>query len=213
MTVSPDAAGTAARSLAEELWGERLVATVVDRPDDTAGVVDDVTAVAADAIVLSVDLDRTIALKGALAAVTEVPVIDDVGYLPGLLGDFAVAEDLEGGYSITSFPPQEEYREVTGVISQDLADAGEDLIYSQAVTIGWWSADLLLSLVDATGPTLDTASFHQTVHVDGVRWDPGLEGGLCPIDTREIHRRAAGGAALVQVDGGIYFPAVAFTCF
>ena len=213
LAISGDAAGSATRALSEELWGERLLEVVVDRPDDSAGVAADLAGVGADAILLSVSLDRAIALKGALQGVAEVPVIDDVSYLPGLLSDFAVADQLEGGYAITPFPPQEEYREVTGVIAQDLSDTVEDLLYSQAVSIGWWSADLLVALLEATGAPLDTAAFHQAVNVDGVRWDPGLDGGLCPIDTLDIHRRAAGGAALVQVDGGIYFPAVAFTCF
>ena len=211
--MSADAAGSTSRALSEELWGERLVAVVVDRPDDSQGVAEELASAGADAILLSVPLDRAIALKGVLRGAADVPVIDDVSYLPGLLADFGVADQLEGGYALTPFPPQEEYREVTGVISQDLADNAQDLLYSQAVSIGWWSADLLVALVAATGDPLDTATFHQVVNVDGVRWDPGLDGGLCPADTLEIRRRATGGAALVQVSGGIYFPAVAFTCF
>ena len=193
--------------------GERLVVTVVDQVDDTEGVADDLANADADAIYLSVSLERAVTLKGALRDLVDVPVIDEVSYLPGLLADFALAEQLEGGYAVTPFPPQEEYREVTGVISQDLADNAEDLLYSQAVSIGWWSGDLLVAMISGAGEPLDTATFHQAVNVDGVRWDPDLEGGLCPIDTLDIHRRASSGAALVQVIGGIYFPAVAFTCF
>ena len=213
LVVSDDPAGATARVISEELWGERLLATVLDRPDDTSGAAAEVAAVEADAILMSVSLDRAVALKGALQGLVDVPVIDDVSYLPGLLSDFGLAGQLEDGFAITPFPPQEEYREVTGVISQDLADTAEDLLYSQAVSIGWWSADLALALIGATGDQLDTATFNQAVNVDGVLWDPGLEGGLCPIDSLDIRRTAAGGAALVQVDGGIYFPAVAFTCF
>lgn len=213
LAVSADAAGDASAGLAAEVWGERLMEVVIDRPDDTAAVADDLAAAGAEAVLLSVPLDRAVAIKGALRGLVDVPVIDDVSYLPGLLSDVAVADQLEGSYAITTFPPQEEYREVTGVIAQDLADATGNLVYSQAVTIGWWSADLVVTLLGAVGEPLDTASFHQAANVDGVRWDSGFEGGLCPVDTLEIRRRPAGGAALVKVDGGIYFPAVAFSCF
>ncbi|MGI9622026.1 MAG: ABC transporter substrate-binding protein [Acidimicrobiales bacterium] len=217
VVVSDDPSGAAARATAEEIWGDRLTSVIVD---DAAGgdatvdsTVDAVVASAGEVAMISVGLDRAIALKAALRGPFDGLVVDDVSYLPGLLSDFAVADALEGGYAHSQFPPQEEYREVTGVMATDLEAIGADLIYSQAVSLGYWSSDLMLALMESVGPDLNTSTFHQKVNVDGVRYDPEPDGAPCPMDSVDIHRSAAGGGALVAVTGGIYFPAVAFTCF
>lgn len=214
LVVTDDIAGAAAEALAGETWGERLVGTVrVGLETELTSVEASIGEIGPDVVLLSVDLDTAIELKGRLRSTFSGPVVDDVTYLPGLLGDFNTADKLEGGYALTQFPPQEEYREVTALIANDLETVGAPLIYSQAISVGYWSADLLAALLDATGPDLNTATFYQAVNIDGVLYDPGLAGALCPIDTREIHRSPAGGAALVRVVGGIYRPAASFTCF
>lgn len=214
LVVTNDTAGTAAEALGEETWGERLLSTIRVGPDtDVADVEASINEVDPDVVLLSVDLDTAIELKAGLQSSFAGPVVDHVTYLPGLLGDFATADKLEGGYAITQFPPQEEYREVTAVIANDLEAVGAPLIYSQAISVGYWSTDLLVALLEATGPDLNTATFHRTVNVDGVVYDPVLAGAPCLIDTRDIHRSAAGGAAMVQVVDGIYRPAASFTCF
>lgn len=211
-------AGDAAVVEAEQVWGDRLVDVVrMGRRgdvanDDTDALVDRIDAAGADAVVLAVPLERAIALKGALVDRVGVPVVDDVTYLPGLLSDVATAARLEGGFAFTSLPPQEEYREVTGVVATDVAGVGGPLIYSRAITVGYWSADLAVALLDAVGPDLDTAAFHRVVVRDGVRYDPGLAGGPCPENSRRLRRQSTGGLAMVRVGGGIYRPAVAFDC-
>lgn len=209
------AAGDTARQLAVETWGDQLVASVVHDPaTDQPGVLaDTIRESAPDVVLLAAGLDASIDLKQELVgSVGEAIVVDEVAYLPGLLGDFAVADALEGGYSVSQFPPQEEYREATGVVATDLQSAGGDLIYSQAVSLGYWATDLLAAVLDAVGPELDTATFHQVVNVDGVRYEPAFDGSPCPHDTTEIHRQPVGGGALVRVSDGIYRPAVSFSC-
>ncbi len=214
LIVSDDASGVVARAEAAEVWGEALVdVAIVSGDTELDEVSARVAQVAPDLVLLSVDLSLAIDLKGALLGTFGGAVVDDVSYLPGLLGDFAIAEKLEGGLTISQFPPQEEYRDVTAVMSTDLEGVGGALIYSQAVSLGYWSTDLMAALFAAVGPDLDTASFHERVNVVGVDYNPTVDGAPCPMDTLEIHRSPAGGAALVSVDGGIYFPAVAFTCF
>jgi hypothetical protein len=214
LVVTDDIAGAAAEALGADTWGEQLVGTIRVGPEtELASVETSIGEIGPDVVLLSVDLDTAIELKGCLQSTFSGPVVDDVTYLPGLLSDFNTADKLEGGYAITQFPPQEEYREVTALIANDLETVGAPLIYSQAISVGYWSADLLAALLDATGPDLNTATFHQTANIDGVLYDPGLAGALCPIDTRDIHRSAAGGAAMVRVVGGIYRPAASFTCF
>ncbi len=211
MVVSDDAAGAAAAARATRAWGPGLL-EVVDRPQGDAAR----KAVAdhdPDLVLLSVGLQEAIELKRDLIGSFDGAVVDDVSYLPGLLGDFVTADRLEDGYAVTQFPPQEEYREVTAQISTDLQTVGGALVYSQAVGLGYWATDLMVALLEATGEPLDTATFHRRVNVEGVTYDPGLDGAPCPIDTRRIHTAPAGGAALVRVDGGIYRPVVEFSCY
>lgn len=212
LVVTDDLAGEAAAAEAERVWGDLLVATVRTRSADETAVVAAIDESNPDVVLLSVDLETAVVLKAALREGFDGPVVDDVSYLPGLLGDFALAAQLEGGYAMSQFPPQEEYREVTALIATDLESVGAPLIYSQAVSLGYWSTDLMIALLDATGASLDTASFHTTVNVDGVDYDAGFVGAPCPMDTLEIHTSPAGGAAMVRVDGGIYRPVVGFTC-
>lgn len=218
LVASTTVAGDAAAAEAEAIWGDQLVDVVrLGRGGDIAGTDIDTLAAridtsGADAVVLAVPLERAIALKGELIGRVGAIVVDDVTYLPGLLGDVTTASQLEGGFAFTQLPPQEEYREVTGVVATDVDNVGGPLIYSRAITVGYWSADLAVALLDAVGPELDTAAFHRVVVEEGVRYDPGLVGGPCPTNTRRLRRQSTGGLALVQVSGGIYRPAVSFDC-
>ena len=211
-------AGDAAAAEADAVWGDQLVEVIrVGRggdvaADDTDTLVDRIDASGADAVVLAVTLDRAVALKGRLVDRLDAIVVDDVTYLPGLLNDVSTASQLEGGFAFTQLPPQEEYREVTGVVATDVDNVGGPLIYSRAVTVGYWSADLAVVLLDAVGADLDTATFHRTVVQEGVRYDPGLVGGPCPANSRRLRVQSTGGLALVEVRGGIYRPAVPFDC-
>lgn len=218
LVTGDDPAGQAASFQAEQVWGGDLLDVVAVAPDAEAdevlATIDEATAaVEPDIVLLALGLERTIEIKGALIRSFEGMVLDNVTYLPGLLGDFPTADRLEDGYAITQFPPQEEYRPVTAVVSTDLESVGAGLIYSQAVSLGYWSTDLLAAILDAVGPELDTAAFHQAANVDGVEYAPDVAGAPCPMNTLDIHRAPAGGAALVRVDGGIYRPVVEFSCF
>jgi hypothetical protein len=220
LVTTGDSAGDAAELMATRVWGENLVA--VHRMDDagSTGAVEQlveelsqwVEGADPDVLMLSVGLDATVSIKSELTSRTTAMVVDDVSYFPGLLADVPTARKLEGGYVLVPLPPQEEYREVTGVIAADLERIEGPLVYSQAVTIGYWSADLMLTLLEAVGRDLHSASFSSVAHETGVEYAPGLVGGPCPISTLEIHSSPAGGAALLQVRGGIYRPVVGFRC-
>jgi len=218
LVTTTNLAGDAAAAEAAAIWGDRLVEVIrVGRDgevaaDDVETLVGRLEASGADAVVLAVDLDRAIALKGRLVGRVGAIVVDDVTYLPGLLSDVSTAAQLEGGFAFTQLPPQEEYREVTGVVATDVDNVGGPLIYSRAISVGYWSADLAVALIDAVGPGLDTATFHRVVVQEGVRYDPGLAGGPCPSSSRRLQVQSTAGLALVQVSGGIYRPAVTFDC-
>ena len=215
LVASDDLAGMAATAQASEVWAADLVDVLSVDPSDGAAletVVDNLATLNPDVALLSVGLEATIELKGRLGNRFDGVVVDDVAYLPGLLANFATAAKLEGGYSVSQFPPQEEYREVTAVLATDLQDVGGGLIYSQAVSLGYWATDLFVALLDAVGVNLDTATFFETVNLDGVDYAPSSVGAPCSMNTLDIHRSPAGGGALVRVEGGIYRPVVAFAC-
>ncbi|MFV2040196.1 MAG: ABC transporter substrate-binding protein, partial [Acidimicrobiales bacterium] len=216
LITTADAAGNAVAAQAGDVWGENLLEVIqleATSGGDFTAVRDILAANAPDIALLAVGLDLTIALKADLIGRFEGMVLDDVSYLPGLLGDFVTSDKLQGGYSVTQFPPQEEYREVTAIVATDLERVGGDLVYSRAVSIGYWSTDLLGAILAAVGPDLDTASFYEAANVDGVDYNPGFVGAPCPMNTLDIHGSPAGGAALVRVDGGVYRPVVAFGCY
>jgi branched-chain amino acid transport system substrate-binding protein len=212
-------AGDAGELAARQLWQSDLQGVVRVPGDDPAGAVEDIVSGAAepdggvvDVVYLSVGLDVTIAIKSDVMVQTNAMVVDDVTYLPGLLGHIPTALQLEGGYTIATLPPQEEYREVTEVMANDLRRTNGPLVYSQAITIGYWSTDLLIAVLEAVGPALDNATFSQAAHDLGVSYNPGFLGGPCPISTLDISSQPAGGAALLQIRGGIYRPVVELTC-
>ncbi len=210
VAVENDASGEAATLVAQQVWSDRLLVTV-PVTDDLEAAARALASANPDVVLLSVRLDTVLALRPAVAAVFDGPVVDNVGYLPGLLTDFVVADAVEGGYSVTQFPPQEEYRDITAVIAEDLDAVDAPLVYSQAVSLGYWATDLFVAIADAVGPDIDTATFQRTVS-DGVVYDPEVVGAPCPMNSGDLQLRAAGGAALVQVVGGIYRPTVAFDC-
>ena len=90
LIVSDDASGVVARAEAAEVWGEALVdVAIVSGDTELDEVSARVAQVAPDLVLLSVDLSLAIDLKGALLGTFGGAVVDDVSYLPGLLGDFA----------------------------------------------------------------------------------------------------------------------------
>jgi len=216
LVTSDDDAGIAATAVAADVWGDLLLETVRSAPDSEApltAVTDAIEAQQPDAVLLKMSLGQVIDMKRSLVGSFAGLVVDDAGYLPGLLGDFQVADALEGGFSLTQFPPQEEYKEVTGVVASDLESASSNLIYSQAVSLGYWATDLFVAIAQAVEGELGTGSFFAAANVDGVDYNPDLEGAPCGFNTAAIHSEPAGGAALVEVRGGIYRPAVSFACY
>ena len=73
--------------------------------------------------------------------------------------EYETSKELEGGYVFTQFPPQEEYREASTLIATDLENINGPLIYSQAISLGYWSADFLMYLLNQIGEELNTRSF------------------------------------------------------
>ncbi|MBB32086.1 MAG: hypothetical protein CL455_00305 [Acidimicrobiaceae bacterium] len=214
LVTTNDAAGSAFVSQTQSVWGTNIVE--VFRYDKNAltseEILSDINEIDADVLWLSVGLDKTIELKKSLITEFLGMVVDDVTYLPGILQSYDVANQLEGGYVFTQFPPQEEYRSATTRIMTDLELVDGPLIYSQAISLGYWSANLLVSILNSVGPDLDLRTFFRTANVEGALYETDFAGGPCALQTALSHQDPAGGAALLQVRGGVFRPVVNFNC-
>ncbi|MDG1845975.1 MAG: ABC transporter substrate-binding protein [Acidimicrobiales bacterium] len=216
LVTTSDDAGIATEFLTQQVWGNKLLSVVKIPTGQEIDVADYVLAEIADLdpdmLWLSIGLEQTLQVKARLVSSFQGMVVDDVTYLPGILREYEVSKNLEGGYVFTQFPPQEEYREATTRLATDLQNIGGPLIYSQAVSLGYWSVDLFMQIVAEVGEKLDTRTFFNVAKVQGILYDPKVSGGPCPMSTSFVHQNPSGGMALLQVRGGVYHPVVNFNC-
>ena len=209
-----DSAGIAFAAQAQRVWGENLKKVVqLDFGNLTSeNIIEEINDVDVDVLWLSIGLDRTIEVKRSLVNQFSGMVVDDVSYLPGILRSYDVAAELEGGYVFTQFPPQEEYRDATTQIMTDLKSIDGPLIYSQAISLGYWSADLLTSILNSVGEDLTLRNFFRVANVESTSYDSAVSGGPCSFQIALSHQDPAGGAALLHVRGGVFRPVVNFNC-
>jgi ABC-type branched-subunit amino acid transport system substrate-binding protein len=216
LVTTDDRAGDGARAEATVVWGSRLLGVEIVPPPaggeiDTAELAEAVVSHGADVVLLSVGLGRSLEIGPLLRDVTEAAIVHDVAYLPGLLSDPEAAAALEGGYALSQFPPQEDGSPAVQRLGADLLAAGGPPVASQAVSLGYWSADVLVRLLAAVGDDLDTDTFAAAVDA-GVVIGSADDGGPCPVDTTSMGHRPAGGAALLAIRNARYRSVVAFSC-
>ncbi|MEG3586300.1 MAG: ABC transporter substrate-binding protein [Actinomycetota bacterium] len=214
LVTTNDAAGAAFVAHMQSVWDTNIVKVLEYDKDvlTSEEILDGINGIDADVLWLSVGLDKTIEIKKSLVSGFPGMVVDDVTYLPGILQSYDVASQLEGGYVFTQFPPQEEYRSATTRIMTDLKSIDGPLIYSQAISVGYWSADLLVSILNSVGEDFNLRTFFRTANVEGALYNSDFAGGPCPFQTVLSHQDPAGGAALLQVRGGVFRPVVNFNC-
>jgi branched-chain amino acid transport system substrate-binding protein len=166
-----------------------------------------------DVVVVSTDFATAIALKAAIiASGYEGIVIDYTTYVPGLLEaspDTAAA--LEGGYSNSQFPPFEEGKPATQQIADDLEAIGEAAFVTQGASIGYWSADVMIQILEDIEGDITPDSFRELTE-SGWDYEPA-DGGIGPISYPDGHLNPAPCAGLVKVENGTYVSAVEFQCF
>ena len=216
LVTSSDDAGDAMESLMREVWGSNLLSVVRVSPSQESEIADyvlnEINSYDPDILFLSLSLSQTLQSKEQLIASFSGMVVDDVTYLPGILREYQNSKKLEGGYVFTQFPPQEEYRQATTRIATDLENINGPLIYSQAISLGYWSTDLLIQLLKEVGEKLDTRTFFNAANIQGIVYDPGFSGGPCALMTALVHQDPSGGMSLLQVRGGVFRPVVDFNC-
>ena len=216
LVTTSDVAGDAMEATVSKVWGENLVAVVRIPPtqdsDIAESILEGIGNVDSDMLWLSIGLGKTLQAKAQLISAFPGMVVDDVTYLPGILREYETSKELEGGYVFTQFPPQEEYREAATLIATDLENINGPLIYSQAISLGYWSADFLTYLLGQVGEELNTRTFFNVANVQGTVYSPDVSGGPCALMTALVHQDPSGGLALLQVRGGVFRPVVDFDC-
>ena len=155
-----DSAGTAVTLQNETLWGDNLVKSIQLEDDiSAAAILEEIQSLEADVLLVSIGLDATVAIKRELIDNFSGMVVDDVTYLPGILQDYEIATELEGGYVFSQVPPQEEYRGATTEIMTGLSQIDGPQIYSQAISVGYWSTDLLVAILNSIEGEINVKSF------------------------------------------------------
>jgi hypothetical protein len=83
---------------------------------------------------------------------------------------------------------------------------------SQGVSIGYWSADVLLQMLEAAGPDITPEKFEATIN-GGWTYEPALEGSMGPVAFPDGHSVPTPCAALLKVNGTKFDVVSAFDCY
>jgi branched-chain amino acid transport system substrate-binding protein len=166
-----------------------------------------------DAVMISTDFATAIKLKAAIIQSGYTGIVYDyTTYVPGLLDaskDTAAA--LEGGYSNTQFPPQEEGKAATKQIADDLAAIGKPAFVTQGAAIGYFSTDLFIQIVKKIQGDITPDNFRKVTQ--GGFTSTSLDGGMGPVKFPDAHTNPVPCAGIVQVKAGKYVPVVPFACY
>lgn len=139
-----------------------------------------------------------------------------VAYVPGLLqAAEQLAEALEGTYVSTQIVPQEAQTEYITQIEEDLtavdAEQGSFILFGAG--LGYVQADMILAMLEAAGPDLDTQSFDEAVNGGDFVYEPDYEGGPGTVAFPDGHFLPADCAAIMQVEDGEFVEVVPFDCY
>ena len=168
---------------------------------------------APDAVMVSTNFSTAVKLKAAIIAGGYKGIVYDyTTYIPGLLDSSKdTAAALEGGYSNSQIPPDEDGKPATAQIKADLKAIGKAEFVTQGGSVGYWSTDLLIQMLKAIKGDITADSFRSTTEA-GFTYKP-LDGGIGPIAYPDGHFNPSPCAAMVQVKAGKYVSAAPFKCY
>jgi ABC-type branched-subunit amino acid transport system substrate-binding protein len=169
-----------------------------------------------DAVMISTDFVSGIKMKGALKAAGYAGVIYDyVTYIPGLLDSSKdTAAALEGGYSESQFPANEDNTAAIKQIQADLTASGSKLPFAtQGASIGYWSTELLRQMLVAVAAKGDITPDNFRKVIEGGFTSTPVDGGLGAITFPAGHEENVPCSGLVQVKDAKYISAVPFKCY
>jgi ABC-type branched-subunit amino acid transport system substrate-binding protein len=151
---------------------------------------------------------------GLTAAGFTGPIVNFVAYQPGLLEQSPdLAKALEGAYINAQTEPQETQSPYVQQVQQDLQAISAPTDIKFGTALGYEHANLLVQLLQAAGPTLDTKTFDSAANGGGFTYKPGHPGGAGDLPYPTGHFVAAPCAAMVKVSQGKYTVSVPFSCY
>jgi branched-chain amino acid transport system substrate-binding protein len=141
------------------------------------------------------------------------PIINYSTYAPGLLESTPdVAQAVDGVYTNVQFGPQEQGGPANEQMLKDLEAIGAKPLITLGVAASYWSADLMVKMLEATGKDLTPDAFAKAIN-GGFTYKPSIEGAMGPLEFPKGHEQPSPCAALVQADGTKYKAAVPFKCY
>jgi branched-chain amino acid transport system substrate-binding protein len=162
------------------------------------------------------DLANSIALASALKAAGYKGVIfNGTGYLPGEIATQTnLASALDTTYTLVQAPAGEETSPAITQMKADLTAIGASTDIELGTAIGYWTADMLIGMLQATaakGP-ITQQTFHDVVNA-GLTETPALQGGNGPLIWPLYESEPMPCASLVQAVGKTYVSKVPYTCY
>ncbi|MEX2099865.1 MAG: ABC transporter substrate-binding protein, partial [Acidimicrobiia bacterium] len=119
--------------------------------------------------------------------------INFVGYIPGLLASSAqLAAAFNGAYVSSQIVPQEAQTAYIKQMETDLTSSGAATgkFITLAIALAYAQADVLVSMLKATGATLDTKTFDQKINGGGYTYKASAEGGPGQMSYPAMHHIA-----------------------
>jgi branched-chain amino acid transport system substrate-binding protein len=167
-------------------------------------------------VFVAVAFENVGGLSAALKAAGYKGVIMNfVGYLPGLLASSPqLAQALDGAYVNTQIPPQESQTPYILQFEKDLLaiNAKNGKFISFGAALAYMEADLVVQLLEAAGPDLDTKTFDEAANGGSFVYKP-LEGGPGAMKYPADHFLPADCAAIVKIEGTEYKVVEPFNCY
>jgi len=144
--------------------------------------------------------------------------INFVGYIPGLLGSSAqLAAAFNGAYVSAQIVPQEAQTAYIKQMETDLvsSSAPTGKFITLSIAIAYAQADVLVSMLKATGATLNTKTFDAKINNGNYTYKSSAEGGPGQMEYPAMHHIASDCAAVLKINGpgASYIPTVPFTCY
>ncbi len=162
------------------------------------------------------DLANSIALAGALkAAGYKGTIFNGTAYLPSQIATQTnLASALDGTYVLVQAPAGEETSPAIAQMKADLKAIGAPPDIELGTAIGYWTADMLIGMLQATGAKgpITQQTFHDVVNA-GLTEAPAMQGGNGPLMWPLYQTEPMPCASLVEAVGTHYVSKVPYTCY
>lgn len=152
----------------------------------------------------------TLGLTSALkAAGYKGTLYNSITYDPRLMASKQTAESLEDSYVAVLLGPAESDNAAIRQLKADVKAVDPKAPLTLTLMMGYWSADMFVKMLQATGKNLNRTTFLDTARKFSYR----VPGGVCGAKFPQGFDEPTPGDALVQVKNGKYKVAEPLTCY